>query len=103
MQLVFGVLLLLTGISVVELAGIDGAIVHVRNVDMVDGTPLLDLKPYVPEFEGRGPVLVGWLSGRLNRLDGARSDGRFDGSPPVRSDSGRALREPTSGKEPDER
>ncbi len=38
------------GLSVVELEGIEGRILHIRNPDVVDGTPLLDIKPYVPAF-----------------------------------------------------
>jgi tRNA (adenine37-N6)-methyltransferase len=49
------------GLSVVELLGRDGAILRVRGVDMLDGTPILDIKPYlssVPEEQLRR----GWLA-----------------------------------------
>lgn len=39
------------GISVVELLEVEGNILHIKNVDIVDGTPLLDIKPYVPQFD----------------------------------------------------
>jgi tRNA-Thr(GGU) m(6)t(6)A37 methyltransferase TsaA len=39
------------GISVVRLAGVEGLILHVEDLDIVDGTPLLDIKPYVPDFD----------------------------------------------------
>lgn len=49
------------GVSVVRLDAIDGATLHVRNVDMVDGTPLLDLKPYLPTVDAGERVRRGWL------------------------------------------
>ena len=39
------------GLSIVELLKVEDGKLHIRNVDMVDGTPLLDIKPYVPEFD----------------------------------------------------
>jgi len=56
------------GLSVVRLERIAGATLHVRGVDMVDGTPLLDLKPHVPGFtEPEGEVRQGWLTERRHR------------------------------------
>jgi tRNA (Thr-GGU) A37 N-methylase len=46
-------------------------------VDIVDGTPLLDIKPYVPRFDWRDGATSGWLAENLDRLEGARDDGRF--------------------------
>jgi tRNA-Thr(GGU) m(6)t(6)A37 methyltransferase TsaA len=65
------------GLSVVELLRIEGATLHIRGVDIVDGTPLLDLKPYVPAFDRPDQVRVGWLSDRLDALPERRDDGRF--------------------------
>ncbi|MDY6865757.1 MAG: tRNA (N6-threonylcarbamoyladenosine(37)-N6)-methyltransferase TrmO [Halobacteriota archaeon] len=50
------------GISIVELIEIKGNILSVNGVDMVDGTPLLDIKPYIPEFDERDDVRTGWLN-----------------------------------------
>jgi tRNA (Thr-GGU) A37 N-methylase len=44
---------------------------------MLDGTPLLDLKPYVPEFDHRGGARIGWLKKNLDKLKSAKDDGRF--------------------------
>ncbi len=44
------------GVSCCELVGIDGLTLTVRGLDAVDGTPILDVKPYVEEFGPRGPV-----------------------------------------------
>jgi tRNA-Thr(GGU) m(6)t(6)A37 methyltransferase TsaA len=65
------------GLSTVRLIGIAGATIRIEDVDMVDGTPLLDMKPYVPAFDQRDDVRVGWFAGRLDGLAEARSDDRF--------------------------
>jgi tRNA (adenine37-N6)-methyltransferase len=65
------------GLSVVRLERLEGSTLQVRDVDMVDGTPLLDLKPYVPEFDHRPGARTGWLARNLEKLKGARDDGRF--------------------------
>jgi len=65
------------GLSTVRLLGIDGTVLRIADVDMVDGTPLLDLKPYVPRFDDRPGARIGWFEGRLNDLEHARADGRF--------------------------
>jgi len=65
------------GISVVRLIKVEGNRLHVRDVDIVDGTPLLDIKPYVPEFDVRVVHRVGWLKGRLQKLSTSGDDGRF--------------------------
>jgi len=53
------------GLSVVELLERDGNRLVVEGADMLDGTPLLDLKPYVPVFDHRENARIGWMSGRL--------------------------------------
>ncbi|HIE37810.1 MAG TPA: tRNA (N6-threonylcarbamoyladenosine(37)-N6)-methyltransferase TrmO [Anaerolineales bacterium] len=53
------------GISVVELLGREGNRLRVRGVDVLDGTPLLDIKPFVPTFDHREGTEVGWLRGRV--------------------------------------
>jgi tRNA-Thr(GGU) m(6)t(6)A37 methyltransferase TsaA len=49
------------GISVVRLESVDGLVVHVRDVDMVDGSPVLDIKPYVPYADSIPTASSGWL------------------------------------------
>lgn len=49
------------GISVVRLLRIDRNVLYVKGVDMLDGTPLLDLKPYSPEFDNYAEASNGWL------------------------------------------
>jgi len=53
------------GLSVVELLGRKGNVLTVKGVDMIDGTPLLDIKPYIPPFDVREKVRIGWLEGKL--------------------------------------
>jgi len=53
------------GLSVVRLDKIEKNILYVSNVDMVDGTPLLDIKPYVPEFDKDEKIEIGWLKERI--------------------------------------
>jgi tRNA-Thr(GGU) m(6)t(6)A37 methyltransferase TsaA len=65
------------GLSVVRLVGIEGTRLDIEDVDMIDGTPLLDLKPYVPAFDARDDVRVGWYADRLDHLEGATADDRF--------------------------
>lgn len=65
------------GVSVVRFLGIEANILYVENVDIVDGTPLLDIKPYVPPFDGADDVRIGWLKNNIRKLDHTRDDGRF--------------------------
>ncbi len=48
--------------SVVELVGVEGLVIHVRGADMVDGTPVLDVKPYVPYTDSIPHARTGWLA-----------------------------------------
>ncbi|OYT53442.1 MAG: tRNA (N6-threonylcarbamoyladenosine(37)-N6)-methyltransferase TrmO [Candidatus Altiarchaeales archaeon ex4484_2] len=65
------------GISVVRLIKVEGCTLHIQDVDILDSTPLLDIKPYVPEFDVRKVERTGWLSKRSGSVYGKRSDGRF--------------------------
>lgn len=65
------------GISVVRLVRREGNILHVRDVDIVDGTPLLDIKPYVPEFDVKDAEKIGWLEKSIHKLATSKDDGRF--------------------------
>ena len=53
------------GLTVVELLERKENILKVRYIDMLDGTPLLDIKPYVPKFDQKTGVKIGWLEGKV--------------------------------------
>ena len=53
------------GISVVELVERDENQLRVRGLDVFDGTPLLDIKPFVPAFDHREGARIGWLLGKV--------------------------------------
>jgi tRNA (Thr-GGU) A37 N-methylase len=65
------------GISVVRLTKIEKTILHIRDIDIVDGTPLLDIKPHVPDFDIREVQRIGWLENNIQKLSGSKDDGRF--------------------------
>jgi len=65
------------GLSIVRLVGIDGATLTIEDVDVLDGTPLLDIKPYVPEFDAYPRSRCGWLENVACNAKTTRSDGRF--------------------------
>ena len=65
------------GISVVELMEIDNGRLHVRGIDVVDKTPLLDIKPYVPDFDVRKATKIGWLTEKTEKMNHTTDDGRF--------------------------
>jgi tRNA-Thr(GGU) m(6)t(6)A37 methyltransferase TsaA len=67
------------GISVVRLLEIDGNLLHVEDIDVVDKTPLLDIKPYIPDFDVRPAERIGWLQGAAHKAAGLKADGRFCG------------------------
>jgi tRNA-Thr(GGU) m(6)t(6)A37 methyltransferase TsaA len=65
------------GISAVRLVGIERNLLRIQDVDIVDGTPVLDIKPYVPEFDVREVERKGWLDKNVHKLSTSRDDGRF--------------------------
>ena len=70
----------------------EGSILHISDIDVIDGTPLLDIKPYVPEFDVREVSRIGWLEGKADRARGARPDGRALTGPGTRSSIGAAKK-----------
>lgn len=65
------------GISVTRLLKVEGNILHIRDIDILEGTPLLDIKPFVPEFDVKQEVKTGWLGKNIHKLQTLKDDGRF--------------------------
>ena len=65
------------GMSVVRLIKRENNILHIKDVDIVDGTPLLDIKPYVPQFDIRKNCKIGWLEKNIYKLPTSKDDERF--------------------------
>ncbi len=65
------------GLSVVRLDKIEGGLLSITNVDILDGTPLLDIKPYVPAFDTPNDVRTGWFENVASAVSNHRSDNRF--------------------------
>ena len=65
------------GLSVVRLLSIKDNVLNLENVDMLDGTLVLDIKPYIPSFDQPQNVRIGWLEGRGESVKTKRSDERF--------------------------
>jgi len=65
------------GLSIVQLVQVKGRILCFRGNDMLDGTPVLDIKLYVPQLDVRSTEQVGWFGHGLQRLPGAVSDDRM--------------------------
>ena len=65
------------GLSVVRLMAVAGSSLFVQDVDMLDGTPLLDIKPYVPAFDAFPDGKAGWLDRCCGDAETTLSDDRF--------------------------
>ncbi len=66
------------GISTVKLLSIESNILHIEQVDMLDGTPLIDIKPFFSKYDNRENTKIGWLEKNINLPGNAlRSDERF--------------------------
>ena len=69
------------GLSVVKLLGVAGGHLRIAGNDMVDGTPVLDIKPYVPRFDVRETERIGWFAKRIDAVAETRADGRMAAAP----------------------
>ncbi len=65
------------GLSVVRLVARENNVLKIEDVDIVDGTPLLDIKPYNPAFDVATGAVCGWMQGREEAMHTTRADGRF--------------------------
>ena len=65
------------GMSVVRLRRIENPTVYVQDVDIIDQTPLLDIKPFVPDFDVRKAEKAGWVEKKAAKAEKLSDDGRF--------------------------
>lgn len=65
------------GMSVTEIISVEGNVVTVKGIDILDGTPLLDIKPYIPQFDSVSDVRTGWMDRSDEEVADASSDSRF--------------------------
>jgi tRNA-Thr(GGU) m(6)t(6)A37 methyltransferase TsaA len=67
------------GLSVVQLirVEVEVGVLHIQNADILDGTPLLDIKPYVPDFDAQMEARTGWLEEARKTVSNRKSDRRF--------------------------
>ena len=66
------------GLSVVRLLRVEKNILYIENVDILDGTPLLDIKPYFPGFDCHETEKNGWLGKQSKLIEAVKSDRRFE-------------------------
>mgnify|MGYP006294056691 CR=1 FL=1 len=66
------------GLSVVRLLSRRENILYIEGVDVLDGTPLLDVKPYAPEFDAPESVRTGWMEKAGRKVEEQRADDRFN-------------------------
>ena len=65
------------GLSTVRLLKVENNVLYIEDIDILNDTPLLDIKPYVPEFDIRENVRTGWLEKNVKKLSKTEDDGRF--------------------------
>lgn len=65
------------GMSLVELIAIEGTTIRIQGADMLDGTPLLDIKPFIPAFDQVSGSRSGWMTATAEEVAEKRSDSRF--------------------------
>ena len=67
------------GMTVVRILGLDGNKLRVAGVDMVNGTPLLDIKPYIPDSDAHDADRMGWIGEKMKEKGSStKADDRFE-------------------------
>ena len=65
------------GLSLVQLDRIEDNRLHIARLDTLDQTPLIDIKPFIPEFESNQQVRIGWVEQAREQVRTRKSDERF--------------------------
>ena len=66
------------GFTVVKLNKIEKNILHIENIDVLNETPLLDIKPYISDIDSVEVQKLGWLDGKSQKMGDTKSDKRFN-------------------------
>jgi tRNA-Thr(GGU) m(6)t(6)A37 methyltransferase TsaA len=66
-----------TGLSIVQLDRIEDGTLYISGADMVDQTPVLDIKPYIPKLNPAGDIRIGWLAEKERHFNNKKADGRM--------------------------
>ena len=65
------------GLSIVKLKKIDKTVIHVEDIDILDRTPIIDIKPYIPKIDAIKTKEIGWLKGKTAKMSRRKADKRF--------------------------
>jgi tRNA-Thr(GGU) m(6)t(6)A37 methyltransferase TsaA len=65
------------GLTVVKLLEVKGCMITIEGVDILNQTPLLDIKPYLPQVDAVHDVRIGWFEGKIEKCESKKSDTRF--------------------------
>ncbi len=65
------------GLTIVKLIELKGSMLTIEGIDMLTQTPLLDIKPYLPQVDALHDVRIGWFEGKIEKCESKRSDKRF--------------------------
>ena len=65
------------GLSVVKLTKIEENILYIEDIDVINKTPLIDIKPYIPDFDAPEQIKTGWYRKEKTDISKVRSDKRF--------------------------
>jgi len=65
------------GFTIVKLVGINNNLLTIKHFDMLNNTPLLDMKPYISTIDEIKDSKSGWLTGKIQNFENTKSDSRF--------------------------
>ena len=65
------------GLSIVHLIKREKNRISIKGIDVLNGTPLIDIKPYVPGFDAKDVTKLGWLDKNYKKSESLKSDDRF--------------------------
>ena len=75
---IYGSIIQKIGLSLVKLESVKDNIIEIRGVDILNETPLIDIKPYIPNFDFvEGEIKSGWMNSSLDEVKNKKSDKRF--------------------------